>query len=270
VKRRRNWVGALGLIVLLIALPLATFLQRPPDPEAPLRKAQAELAAGRPVTLVPDKGFPAWHSWPLGEAALRASPVGDGTCLISSADVTLLEVLPDPMRERLRFRAEVQHEGYLGISEVGLYFAHSAHPGPAGTDHCFCTIHFNDRRAAENNAVECLLQRYRYPDCVRRSTRLVSHPFPPAQQLEKGSRRWRQLAVVVTPERWEVLWLRDPVGSTLRDRVEQFSREDLNPAGDARCHRPDLAPPFSPRGGLGLYVKQGQAAFRNVVVEPLD
>ena len=77
---------------------------------------------------------------------------------------------------------------------------------------------------------------------------------------------WRQLAVEVTPEKVWVFWEGEAIGCISGEQLRKVSREVLTnprdpidpPAGDA------------PGVALGLYVHRSTAAFRSVVIEPLE
>jgi hypothetical protein len=77
---------------------------------------------------------------------------------------------------------------------------------------------------------------------------------------------WRKLAVEVRPESIQVFWddkcfVTVPRGKLIRSAMPLVHERD-----QALATNP---PQYAPRDGLGLYVSQGVASFRNVVIEPL-
>jgi hypothetical protein len=85
---------------------------------------------------------------------------------------------------------------------------------------------------------------------------------------------WRKLELEVTPEVMRAWWGEkgQPIGELRQQRVEA---EVLKTQESERRDHPgrDLAEGIDtrlvPRGGLGLFVSQAHASFRNVVITPL-
>jgi hypothetical protein len=78
--------------------------------------------------------------------------------------------------------------------------------------------------------------------------------------------------VEVTPQEIRAQWVDRPVGpltgaAVARDMAAAI--EFLKPRDPAAAEWTPRIPGHSAGGGLGLYVYQGTASFRNVVVEPL-
>jgi hypothetical protein len=78
------------------------------------------------------------------------------------------------------------------------------------------------------------------------------------------------LKVEVTPEEVRVFCDAQPVGAVAHARLGDIFQVDLNSRHDPALYDPGLAPSFAPVGGLGVFVHDGWASFRNAVVEPLD
>jgi hypothetical protein len=76
---------------------------------------------------------------------------------------------------------------------------------------------------------------------------------------------WRRLRVTVSQDAMEVGWEEEPSA--------RVSYQDLLPKANvlSLTGTAPLAVPaaYGPRGGLGLFVSRGAAAFEEVVVEPL-
>ncbi|HKB42255.1 MAG TPA: hypothetical protein VKD72_37860, partial [Gemmataceae bacterium] len=158
-----------------------------------------------------------------------------------------------------------------------------------GPIHRFTHLSFNDIRAedadvrvelpkdvprASDNRVNLSYRLYRAggPDTlwdngvVRSSAQL----FKPAG-FSGGP--WRALTILVTPEKIAAHWgAEDPVGELSTADLPGKIRKTLNLMRKLRPSDPSVDQvdtTFSPRGSLGLYVLNGSASFRNVIIEPL-
>jgi hypothetical protein len=107
------------------------------------------------------------------------------------------------------------------------------------------------------------------PQCWREPGFRRQFPLGPQERFRPRRGAWRQLALEVTPELVRAYWGGRPdsfahgLRSTLLDQVRQ----------GVAAHPPPLRPASEPAlafdGGLGLFVHQGAAAFRRVVLKPL-
>src|SRR5262249_54783860 len=100
---------------------------------------------------------------------------------------------------------------------------------------------------------------------------LGSHVFEPA--IATGRMDWRSLAIEVTPRAIRSFWdgrlaCELPFADLMeksRSAQQEYNRQQPNSAfADENISN------FSPRGGLGLFVSDGSASFRRVVIEPLN
>jgi serine/threonine-protein kinase len=277
-KVRRHLVVSLTaavLVVLAAAVPVAL---RVADPDRPVKEMQHQLAAGQAVTLIGETGPPRWARSPTGKGVPGAPGARDQPFDMSSIEPALLELLPDPRLPRYRFRAEVRHDTGAGIGEVGIYFAYNSFVTAKGVEHRFWQLTFNDQQGTfplvqgqePEHEVVLRCQRYRpggeRPGCKLRIMPGPRKAFAPAVPLDGPARTWRQLAVEVTPEEVRVFWEGVAIGEISGEQLKEKSRDILtNP----------LDPIDPPAGGapgvaLGLYVHRSTAAFRSVVIEPLE
>jgi hypothetical protein len=81
---------------------------------------------------------------------------------------------------------------------------------------------------------------------------------------------WHEVAIEVTEASLRLSWDGERVGEVRRPPLAQTFQEDLNSPFNAAIHEPKLSPSFAPTGGLGIFVENGWASFRDAVVEPLD
>jgi len=109
-------------------------------------------------------------------------------------------------------------------------------------------------------------RRYGWPE--RKAFRQLNDKgklFLSAEEIDKTP-DWRRLAVEVTPESVRLFWDDDKPFRVMTIAEVRELGEAWKPQGKVIFPEID----FDPEGALGLYVYRGQAAFRNVVVRPLD
>ena len=280
---------AAALLALLALAWRGWSLSRPQEePEDPrqqeaLRTLLDRMHQGKPLTLIPDSGGPAWSRWQPRRGDARTSLDRDGVFRVEAGkQVALLELLPDAPR-RYVLRARVQHCDSRPSGEVGIYFAHGKVGAKGGTVHWLFRLAFNDRVLAGvqanpggplENEVRLTLPlfwdragtfRQHLPDSCSAGR------FVPAG--EAGPMPWRQLTVKVTPEwiwtSWEGKNLQacnpnDALDFASRTLANEVVKTEGRPAEWAITDA-DLAP----GKGIGLYVDQGAAAFQSVEIEPL-
>jgi hypothetical protein len=86
--------------------------------------------------------------------------------------------------------------------------------------------------------------------------------YKPAQ-LTGEPNRWRDLAVGVTPARVRTFWDGQLVSEVTADELSALARS-------LQASRPELAGldiDFRPNGGFGLFIQDGAASFKDVVLE---
>jgi serine/threonine-protein kinase len=288
--RRRVSKGTPALVFgcLLIAAAVAIHLpamqrnglpvEGKDDPDRPIKDAQRQLAAGQAVTLIGETGPPRWSRAPTGKWVQSTAEPRDKPFAMSSMEPALLELLPDPQLPRFRFRAEVRHDTGAGLGEVGIYLAYNSFVTAKGVEHRFWQLTFNDQQGAfalvqgREPEHEVVLRCHRYRPAREdpgAKIRVMPGPrkaFAPAVPAIGLAKTWRQIALEVTPEKVRAFWEGEAIGEISSEQLKMVSREILAdprdpidaPAGDA----PGLA--------LGLYVHRSTAAFRSVVIEPLE
>jgi serine/threonine-protein kinase len=279
LRRPAARVTAVGLLAALtVVLALRGTAPSPEEVEARQQgqrwaAIQRDLAAGRPVTLIGAAGRPAAWRW-RSAAAAGPTLADDGTFSVEHLEFGLLELLPDPLWESYTFRAEVRHDrGWMVEGQVGIYFAHSEHATDPGPTHAYAAVAFNDlidqnllRPAPDPQGNLMALRAHSHPPAFAdHSTAVVGGSHAPFAFPAPGEKPWRRLEVEVTPGRVRVRcgerWVVDQPWAALAEEFEKMRPAAPIPAA--------ARPPFAPRAGLGLYVRQGAASFRRVQVEPL-
>jgi eukaryotic-like serine/threonine-protein kinase len=273
-RRPRLYATAILLVVLGLTGPLAWFRF---DPQRPIRNIERRLDRGEAVTLIGPTGGPRWSRWGLRQGVTNSVRLEDEVFSVSGLDSTVLTLLPDPQRS-YRFSAEVRHEHMTPLGAVGLAFLHSRHDTPRGTEHCLCTLTFNDLEARFPDPIngQMLSQIDFKVLCASESgsdrvaQAFVKHFVPAA--IEKPSERpWRPLAVEVRPEGVDLFWKEDHLTHMPHEKIlEEFQNAKKELVGNRMIDPlPALRPAFSPRDALGLIVLRSQASFRHVEVTPL-
>jgi serine/threonine protein kinase len=249
------------------------------DPERPLEEMERRLARGEKVTLVEATGAPRWSRWTEGEDIVMVPPPErDKPFSFAAFTYGRLKLLRSPQGARYRFSAEVRHEAGTSLSKVGIYFAYKTLAVGQHVERYWCELTFADLGSLagsfrgpqqkpderpQYSKVALILRRH--AELQQPFENTVPTPIFKDYLDEKPTPNlWRRLAVEVTPERIRAFWRDELIGelplATLRfiGKAMPGAPAGLNPAFE-----------FAPDGALGLYVYRGEAAFRNIVVEPL-
>jgi tRNA A-37 threonylcarbamoyl transferase component Bud32 len=248
--------------------------EKPPDvppPELQLRRLQRELAAGKPVDVLDDKGQLRWSRWLVAEAGTMPPQAGDKHLILHTYTDSYLEVLPDPQHTRYRFEAEVRHEAG-DSSVVGIFLC----PKKLDQKYWFVQLEFADRGSfsktekgpggAPAARAALLLRPQREarlgpPWSIHNAMRAVLFtPGPPPARSP-----WRRLALVVSPEGIQAEWEGQPFPVLTRAELEGVALRMVN----GRPQLDGLDFTFDPRGSLGLFALKGMASFRKIRVTPL-
>jgi hypothetical protein len=230
------------------------------------------------VVLIPAIGPPTSKPrWALEGATTSVRDAAGEPFTINTQTFCLLELLPYVPGDRpFRLRAEVRQNADKGDAGtgglVGIYHAYSEEPSDLGFNvHCFVGLSFTDTRALPaGNRVQMELYRYwitePQPGPLHHFGCGVSAPFKSI--AEKGDQEpWRKLRLEVTATETRAFWN----DKLIRQKVSHEKlREHHSPALLEQDPRfPKVQPGYNPRAGLGLFVLQGSASFRSVVIEPI-
>ena len=209
----------------------------------------------------------------------------DDLFTIHTQETVLLELLPGVDYGSYELAAEVRHDDATAVGCVGLYVGRVTYPRTPNDLHFLVHLTFNAVRAdapvqlpapgavqpGRMNRVNLALRLLadRDPDsCVSLGTR-ISGPEVPA--LGKKNNRWFSLAVRVSPDGILATFDGERIElnpEEIADLVEQgLPIVRARHPGDASIQ--NVRPAFDPRGGLGLFLRSGSAAVRNVTVQPL-
>jgi serine/threonine-protein kinase len=226
----------------------------------------------------------------LGHDKSKVSVAADGTLTVSSWGLCLVEYTPaGPRPERYHFAARVRHERSDLSGQVGVYFAHRAEPGPYGDRHLFGRVSYNDllspadkvqaaarpvpvpiRPALENRARIGLIAVLPGPSGQWSGADwfAADRPFRVAGSVAD---RWRAVGVTAAADGASGAWEGEPFGHIPAARLAGAFASELDRARRlAPAHPPPAAAEYDPAGGVGLYVEQSSASFREVAVTAAD
>jgi serine/threonine-protein kinase len=287
-----------GLALAAIALLAGSRSEPPPVPPSDTiaedpQALRDQLAAGRPLVLVGETGMPRWHQIRVGDAnkVTVSAPEGQPLSVACWGSAAVVELLPDPPCTRYVLRALMRHHNAAvktdSKGKVGLCLAHAERITEQGRDDYLCLLGFVDHSALARAHGKPPAPRQCLADLLlcRHSTRPgisfsdASFPEQPGKRFAPSEGRgWRPLEVRVTPTRIQGFWDGERIGEVDPRELGQLARErfrelpaGLNPAallpGGFKSDPAAPAPVFRPL--LGLYVFNGAAWVRDVVLEPL-
>jgi hypothetical protein len=260
---RALWRPRTLLLTALMAAVVAGLL-----PFALPKSSPGEVGEEPALTLIASSGGPPEVVWRMGQETTDTALDGPEAVFSAvSRRTAILELCPSPPWPHYRFEAEVRHDDSLGDSAVGLCFGYQEVVGDTGVQRGFCHLSFADRgdRGRGRGHVTLWMERDRPPAPGRSANRGVilgnknnglGHPIV-------GPGPWRRLAIEVTGETLRAFWEGEMIREVVRD---EWLREGALLSMDYPALPPTA---FPPAGGLGLYLKQGKASFRQVLVKPL-
>jgi len=268
-------LAAALLLVLSGAVSVLVYQRLAPDPDLPLKEMQARLMRGEPVALIGARGRPAWSRWWMGEKSGGAFLDQDGSFVLHGSALTLLELLPDTSGHRqYRIDAEMRHLKGGKAGDIGLYFAGMTSQMAKLPILSFLLVSYDDihdalelyqsmpaqvRKGApppKGNRVRVAVHQYvlgTERTKLNRSIDFLSPELFKAAGSATAAGAWRTVQIEVTPS-----------------AVRIFA--DARLVGEVKAKQPSLetfVPSLGLPGGIGLYVDDSYASFRNVRVEPL-
>jgi len=289
VRRHPRVAVALAVVLMLAVTIPATLWYR--DPERPIKRIEEELAQGKAQTLIGETGKPLWFSFTAGGGNSQTSVARNGVFTVQTRAYALVELVRNPRLERYRLRAEVRHAKADRSSAVGIYVGDRQFPAPRGTVHSFVQWTFDDindrrtrfaqlkwkgpnQRPPNGNVVSLQSQLLIDEDPLDPRTLRYNEKGGLFEPAPPGRPDWRPIAVEVTPQGVRGFWggklfcelPADLAVERLKEHMDAFRKDqpDNNPFAEV------VVPKFAPRGGAGLYVYNGSASFRRVVIDPLE
>jgi serine/threonine-protein kinase len=293
-SRRRIGVAALagGLIAAAVWVGSVLFnadapTVPPPDPDAALVRMETDLAAGKPVVLVPSAGPPKWHKVIEGLVLETEARHHDGAWTLATDQDASVLLLRSPPAQGYELSAELRHErGHTrqpNKSWVGLFFRRELYESPFGPVLSVYGVRFTD--VFPKGAGTCDVELIRSTELQRPSERpLISQAafngaeFAPSPAAGAGAKKWRRITVTVRPDGLAASWedvpgQPEPIG--LKDYPAATVLQNLNRDFDDRLqNRVDPKagqfrfPEWTTAGAVGLTLYGAELSVRNVIVRP--
>jgi hypothetical protein len=269
-----------GVFLLVGGLVGALFASHYLDPERPRKLASATLGRGGAYSFPEDGQLPGLFRQVLGAPAPLTRRPGETHFSVDTHGVALWELTDDPMCDSYEFQADVRHDAAGGFSRVGIYIAYRDRRPDSGPRQGACyTFTFADMGAETKPSPDgtmtskvillpWLFRDTPNPNDVGEGRPLEQSFVPDCPAVGPGP--WRTLRVKVTPEGLEAVWMPKPeqvvpVAALPADRIRKALLSSINGLRQFR----EVPPGYSPRAGVGLFVRGGKASFRNITLTPL-
>jgi hypothetical protein len=285
-RLRRHRVAVVAAITLVAVLGAVYWFH----PQRALEAIERDLEPGKRTVLIDRTGEPRWSRCIHGKAKTKFLVDADGNFVINSPSLCLLELLPDPRYDHYILRAKVKHQmAYKNIGEAGFYVGHRAFPGVEGDYHLFLQMSFNDVWSAAQSSpfANKLPPEHAISNFVRWCPHLCGGYQDGSDRMldsliggGAGPRfiptgpnpGWHTLQITVTPTMVQGSWDGKPASdfpvADMNERISASLKKDRQISG-ADPLLGAVVGEFVPRGGLGLYVNLGSAAFCEVSITPL-
>jgi hypothetical protein len=279
----------LGAIVILLAMrPWARERDRPPPTLEEARKAMlARLAAGETVTIIDAEG----NAAPVvrlvaGDRVSRFGRDPAGWWGLHSPEEALAEFLDDPGMGSFTLTAEVRGIWNRGPPTTGLFVSHrkvvdqndvwhfqieygfresaSNHrPLPPGLQLPPILVGQPPVAGPEHDPFQRFVRLHGAAYDLPSSSAAQVHIQPIVVDRPSEDGPWRSLEIRLDGDAFDAFWDGKPECS-----VRGFRAMDLKRVQNFLKVPPNPPIRFSARGGLGVYVQSGSAAFRNVKLAP--
>jgi serine/threonine protein kinase len=269
------WV-ALTVVIGVGLLALNRPVQRI-DPGSELHRIESDLSNGRPTELIGETGPPRWYRQVEDRGGSVRPNEPDSPFTVESARIGMIELLPRIDCPAYELEAEMRQEPGTSMASVGFYSSYSVKSEDGRRRESFYTFLFSDRGGGD--ASKPPLDSHRRMDVRHQQNILVpkqplypmscpailTHPY----QLESPQPEqypWHRLRIVVRPKEPTQVWWYDKQVGTLNEKM--ITRQSIDFWKLAYDDLDLVAAVYNPRGGIGAYVSQGMASFRNVVIRP--
>lgn len=297
------WITAGALLIAVVAATLTHFFGPSPvvttndaaaaEFERQALRIESELDQNHAVTLIDTTGPPKWWSW-VAQTDPNTSPSSIGDVFsIQSWGYGLLELVRDPRHDSYRITAQIMHLESHQIGNVGIYLGRVKSETDSTPIHQLIEVSFNDiilpfiplkpdgkpfeAPGIDKNPVSITQRGFasRGTDDVPWMPSLVSYSKNICSPSGLTNTGWRTLTVDVTPRMIRVTWDQDANG-IVECEFSALTKDSTGAIADAAklgFVKPwvgALRPGFNARGGVGLFVYRGSAAFKSVVIQPIN
>lgn len=272
-KARPHAIGATLLLTTAALLAWSLWVYFRPVPQPPrvdpqgigtandLAALRAELQANGKLTLLADNRPPRWARW-VPDHAGAYGPAGQHATFSIHSDLrAMLELLPEVPMESYRIRAEIQRDRLHQGTRCGIYVC--------------------QKETASLSAREFLVVEFAGNDGDANGRVSVEKVFDSQPELAKGFYHAGALvsqSYSSVPESWQKLRI-DVSGSGLQaainDKELKFVTAKMidHVSVSLNSQPPNIETtinPYSPGGGVGLFLLSGAFSCRNFTLEPLS
>jgi tRNA A-37 threonylcarbamoyl transferase component Bud32 len=257
---RRHWrIVAVVLLVAVLAVPW--IVQRvQPDPDAPLKRIEAELARQQPVTLLGETGVPAW-SQPLSAVEVLSGP--DDVFKARAGFVGMILLVPHVKVKQYRVEAQLRLDSDPQ-GTAGLFVCHAQHDLRDGPLREFAIAGLSiDPPQAPDETTPLFALVHSVPKSRAHQWRQTG--IDSAERLPRPADGWHRLAVRISPESLQVTLDGKAVAALSQDQRLKHAAIMLQDRLDSLGA---VHPVFPPHGGVGLYLSEATVSYRNVTVTP--
>jgi len=284
----RNRIGIAKAAVVSVVAGLFVVMalaRRPSEDESQkaLKRLETELKGDQPVVLIDDKGACKWSRWNTGAVPFADSPRHDGALSFQALTTSRLELVPQellPPEFILEF--DVRHDSdEKAPSEVGAYFNHQMWVETSQyRATSLYTVGFNDYEQPQGPFKEkpprqILCSGWAFLEQEEKYDRPPNIPVASfkIQPPPNGPRKWRTIHLEARKDSMKLSSRVDgrlvgfnPLAVSLT-RLDKVSRT-LSKMVSSELFPEDKEkwPEWGPKGSIGIFVKQGQGSFRNVVL----
>ncbi|MFO0880337.1 MAG: serine/threonine-protein kinase [Gemmataceae bacterium] len=292
--RDRSEPAAMLAGVPLLFLAMSVFSAPESQQDQAEREVVQALRKPGPVLLTRDGQKPRWSRMVKGDGTVSLNK--DGSLEVESWSLCLIELAPNPQRDRFRFKARLRHDdtrlGWIGLYVGRKYYQTWKLPGQFWE-----MVWLNDRDdLAQMVNQQLKIIQGRMPNVqvgplMPAGNPVMTHAvYDNSQGQRRGGiskyglfadvrlkagpdpRPWRQLQIEVRPESLSAHLDGQRVGSMSALEINTKAQElwsSMQVNVDELSRLP-CGGEHNPRGGIGLVIYSSRAAFRDVVVESLD
>ncbi|MBX9681345.1 MAG: serine/threonine protein kinase [Gemmataceae bacterium] len=296
-KASRTYVACAALAVgLAFAVPALT----PADPQKALQEVEEKLAKDKRVTLIGEKGGPAWSRIDCGIGKTQTAFSADGSFNVLAWESSMIALLPKVPFEEYRITADVRHEKGSAGSRVGIYFADTPYEGNGVEARACLALWFNDQQAVAdlvpmepvqidgkkyfkvnpNRDKNCPYAEVRFVSKNPTSNKLViehsgelghgSFYRPHGAMMLREPPPWRRIEISVGKTEVAFQWegetiARKPLNYVDDKATAAFRRWTAKEPNQANVGKtPEKA---KSNGGIGLILQDAEASFRKILIE---
>ncbi len=255
--RRRAFLAAAALFGVTGVTAGTLFHSEGTDPTKDTPKKQSEE-----IVLIPAVGPPRHLRLLFADKKFQSLGEPEKHFFCEAEGICLQELRPAAGFRHYTLSAEILLGKGTAEKSAGLYFAGARYPVPAGPGayQTYWGVSFNERlRPAEGIHRRVGVARLGEQPPHPRHVAKVALKTPILKLADGGQyRQWRRLLIAVDPERTQIFWENELLMAVSTLEAETRTANALDGTG--------IQATFTPQGGMGLFVFEGEAWFRNVVL----